>query len=259
MSSCTWVYFNAVCRDCGKQFMDHQPEFLLKQWEEKGKPFPSQCQDCFQAWRRAEEERDAQALYEEELSESELDAAVEKAGVEEAYRLKKAPVPFVAEWLWNNRDANLLLSGTTGTGKSTSAGVVVREIIRHEHATVNMCYMYSLLDHWRALRCDNNDPTAIKEMFRRLETADYLIIDEVAGKVVNTDSSREFMFRLLEDITNGACRARVFLLGNFYRGSVADIFGDADPAFRRLKERFRCGRIDVVKKQIVPIHFNFSK
>ena len=254
-----WKYFDAVCRDCGKHFQDHQPEFLLKYWQDRGQPFPSQCPACWQAWKKEQEEKDMQAIYEAELSEYELDAAVEKAGVEEAYRLKTAPVDFVRKWLWENRDANLLLSGTTGTGKSTSAGVVVRELIRQEHATVNMCYMYSLLDHWRALRCDNNDPTAIKEMFRRLENADYLIIDEVAGKVVNTDSSREFMFRLLEDITNGACRARVFLLGNFYRGSIADIFGDEGPAFRRLKERFRCGRIDVVKKQIVPIHFNFSK
>ena len=259
MSSVTWVYFHAVCKDCKQPFMDHQPEFLLKQWEEKGEPFPSQCPTCWQAWKREQEEKDMQAIYEAELSENELDAAVEKAGVEEAYRLKKAPVPFVAKWLWENRDTNLLLSGTTGTGKSTSAGVVVRELIKQEHATVNMCYMYTLLDHWRALRCDNNDPNAIKEMFRRLETADYLIIDEVAGKTVNTDSSREFMFRLLEDIMNGSCRAHVFLLGNFYRGSVADTFGDADPAFRRLKEKFRCGRIDILKKTIVPINFNYSK
>ena len=133
-----WIYFDAVCRDCGMHFQDHQPEFLLLRYKEQGKDFPSQCPACFQAWRRAEEEKDMQAMYEAQMSETELDAAVERAGVEEAYRLKKAPVQFVAKWLWENRDTNLLLSGTTGTGKSTSAGVVVRELIRQEHATVNI-------------------------------------------------------------------------------------------------------------------------
>ena len=80
-----------------------------------------------------------------------------------------------------------------------------------------------------------------------------LIIDEGADKNVNTESSREFMYRLLEDVQNGVCHAKLWMLGNFYRGSVADIFGDADPAYRRLKEKFLCGRIDCVKKQVIPI------
>jgi len=247
-----WVYFDAVCKDCKKPFRDHQPEFLLKQWQDKGQTFPSQCPACFQQWRREEEEKDMQAMYEAEVSEENLDAAVAAAGVKDGYRLTTPPIRFVAEWLWRNRDTNIVLSGTTGTGKSTSIGVLARNLIK-EGKTVQVWYLTDLLDEWRFARCDNDNPVSIKDLFRRIEGTDYLIIDECADKAVNTESTQEFMFRLLEDVTNGSCHAKVLLLGNFYKGAVAEIFGDEAPAFRRLKEKFKCGRIDVVKKQIIQI------
>ena len=248
-----WVYFDATCKSCGRTMKDHQPAFLLEMWKKKGEPFPSQCKDCWEAWKKAEEEKDMQAIYDAQLSEEQLDEAVIAAGVAPSYRLKTPPIRFVATWLWKNRDKNLLLSGPTGTGKSTSAGVVTRCLIEKEGKSIRVCYFTGLLDEWRHVRCDNDDPDAIKQLFRKLESVDVLIIDECADKNVNTESSREFMYRLLEDVQNGVCHAKLWMLGNFYRGSVADIFGDADPAYRRLKEKFLCGRIDCVNKKIIPI------
>lgn len=253
MPNLEWVTFEATCRDCGRPMQDHQPAFLLKMYEDKGEKFKSQCTECFQAQQRREEEEAERAMWEAQMSEEQLDDAVAAAGVAPAYRLKKAPIRFVALWMWENRENNLLLSGTTGTGKSTSAGVVARCLIEKDKKTVGVAYFTSLLDEWRKVRCDHDDPDAIKGMFRKLESVDVLIIDECADKNVNTDSSREFMYRLLEDIANGNCHAKVWLLGNFYKGSVADIFGDADPAYRRLREKFLCGRIDILNKKIIPI------
>ena len=130
---------------------------------------------------------------------------------------------------------------------------MTRCLIEKEGKSIRVCYFTGLLDEWRHVRCDNDDPDAIKQLFRKLESVDVLIIDECADKNVNTESSREFMYRLLEDVQNGVCHAKLWMLGNFYRGSVADIFGDADPAYRRLKEKFLCGRIDCVNKKIIPI------
>jgi DNA replication protein DnaC len=220
---------------------------------ERGEQFPYLCADCFEKAVAKDEEERNKAVAEKAELEAAVEAAVAAAGVRPAYRLKTPPIRFVAEWIWNNRDSNILLSGTTGTGKSTSAGVVTRGLIQKENKQVRLYYLADLLDEWRKVRCDHDDPDAIKDIFRKLESVDVLIIDECADKSVNTDSSQEFAYRLLEDVQNGACHAKVWMLGNFYRGSLGDLFGDAEPATRRIREKFTCGRIDLLNKKVIPI------
>jgi DNA replication protein DnaC len=83
------------------------------------------------------------------------------------------------------------------------------------------------------------------EFLSKLENVDLLIIDEASGdKTTNSESTRECMFRLLEDVYNGNCRAAVILLGNFFRGSIGEVFGNEDAARRRLADTFLAVRID---------------
>lgn len=241
------------CPRCGKEYEAETFQFVLDSFAARGKPFTQACDECFRIIRQEEDEAEERAMYERKMAEEELEDAIADAGVAPDYRLKTAPVKFVANWLWKNRERNIVLSGPTGAGKSTSAGFITRFLIRDDHKTVRVCYFAALLDEWRAARCADADPYAVKDLFRRLEAVDVLIIDECAGKSVNTDSSREFMYRLIEDVQNGSCHAKVWFLGNFYRGSVADVFGDAEPTYRRLKEKFVCGRVDIIGKQIIPI------
>jgi DNA replication protein DnaC len=159
----------------------------------------------------------------------------------------------VAEWLWAHRESNIILSGQTGTGKTTSVAILIRELVKMGNR-VRYTNLAELCDGWRAARSDHEHPYATRTFLEGIEEGpDYLVVDECADKSVITESTQEFMFRLLEDVTNGSCHAKVLLLGNFYKGAVAEIFGDEAPAFRRLKEKFKCGRIDVVKKQIIQI------
>ena len=67
-------------------------------------------------------------------------------------------------------------------------------------------------------------------------------IDEY-DKPINTESTQECMFRLIEDVSNGTASARLWLLGNFYRGSIEDIFGNGEAARRRFNEKFACAQI----------------
>ena len=67
-----------------------------------------------------------------------------------------------------------------------------------------------------------------------------LIVDEVVGKAHVTDSGQELLFELLESVNSGTCRAKIWLLGNFYAGSIEEIFSDPDPVRRRLAENFHC-------------------
>ena len=99
----------------------------------------------------------------------------------------------------------------------------------------------SLLDEWREAR-KSDDPDATPRLFYRLESFDLVILDE-CDKPINTESTQECMFRLIEDVSNGVSRARLWMLGNFYRGSIEDIFGNGEAARRRFNENFACAQI----------------
>ena len=245
-----WITLTVPCKGgCGKDVTVKTLESAAKMFEDRGEIYPARCPECQEKADREAAEAEAKTEAEED---TELESAAREAGVKDAYNLKTPPVRYVAKWIWEHRNENLLVSGMTSSGKSTSAGVVARNLIREGHS-VQVKYLTGLLDEWRFVRCDNDNPEGIRDLFRRLESTDYLIIDECADKNVNTQSTQEFMFRLLEDVYNGSFRGKVFLLGNFYRGSIGDIFGDDAPARRRIREKFTCALIDMPKQKIIPI------
>lgn len=244
-----WETVETVCRICKRPMTVRYPSSVLAMFMRNNIAVPAAHPDCQE---KADREREAEeaiaATHEEE--DRRLYELAESAGVKPKYNLSAPPVRYVAAWLWKNQFANILLSGETGTGKSTSIGTVARNLLK-AGKTVRVMYFAGLLDEWRNARCDTDNPSSVRDFMDALERPDYLILDELADKTVNTESTRECMFRLLEDVANGACHARVWLLGNFYRGSVAEIFGDEAPAVRRIKENFTCARIDCGR--IVPI------
>lgn len=244
-----WTTFTTPCRRCGKDVLVTTLKSAVDLFQQRGETYPAKCEDCMKKEDQEKAEAEDQTEADEEAT---LESAAKEAGVKDAYNLKTPPVRYVAKWIWEHRFENVLLSGQTSSGKSTSAGVVARNLIR-EGYSIQVKYLTGLLDEWRFVRCDNDNPEGIRDLFRRLESTDYLIIDECADKNVNTQSTQEFMFRLLEDIYNGSFHGKVFLLGNFYRGSIGDIFGDDAPARRRIREKFTCGLIDMQKQKIIPI------
>jgi len=239
-----------ICNKCGAVCETRIPAHIVDKFLENDMEFPWLCSTCFEARRQEEEEAEAREIEKEEAEW--LDTLVAQAGVRPEYAVRKPYVPYVADWLHKHRTENVLLSGETGTGKSTSAGFVIRSLLK-ANATVHVYYMAELLDRWREVRCTNDNPNSIRALFAEIESNDFLIIDECAGKTVNSDSTREFMFRLLEDVASGACHAVVWLLGNFYTGSVAATFGDEAPAMRRIQENFVCGRISAADGKVIPI------
>ena len=80
-----------------------------------------------------------------------------------------------------------------------------------------------------------------------------VIIDEVVGKAKVSDSGQELLFDLLEAVNNGECRSRIWLLGNFYTGSIEEIFSDPEPIRRRLAENFECIRLVPEEQKVVKI------
>ena len=171
-------------------------------------------------------------------------------------KLLTAPVVrYAAEWLWNHRWGNVLMSGETGSGKSTSAVFVAMKMIEEFNSSVHYYSLGEVLSLWRTAR-KSEDPEADLKFLRRLLCRhEVVIIDEVIGKARMSESGRELLFDILEAVNNGSSRSRIWLLGNFYRGSIEAIFDDPDPVMRRIKENFICVRLDREKKQCVKIEF----
>ena len=227
-----------ACVRCGEMATVSTLKWLADFWAERHQPYPYCCEKC-EAEREAEKER---LLDEQYASDTDsINADLEEAGVPESYRVTTPPVPKVASFLRQHIGENILLSAPSGAGKSTSAGYVTRELLRDGK---KVCYMTlaDLLDEWRDARCSDH-PLSVKSFLSYLEWRDVLIIDEAADKTVSTASAQECMFRLLEDVSNGFCKARLWLLGNYYKGAIEDVFGNGEAARRRLNEKFYCAMV----------------
>ena len=154
------------------------------------------------------------------------------------------PVRYAAEWLWQNRERNVVLSGATGSGKSTSACFVALKLMEELQSKVRYCSMGELLSLWRAARRSEDNDADLKFLWKLFRDHDLVIIDEVIGKARISESGQELLFDLIEAVNNGNCRSRIWLLGNFYSGSIEAIFADPEPVRRRLQENFSCVRLD---------------
>ena len=229
------VNITTSCMRCGEMAVVRTSQVLYDFWQERKEPFPYLCPRCNSL---LDEEKERQLDDEIAKNMESINHELEDAGVPESYRLETPPVPKVADFLQRHIDENILFSAPSGMGKSTSAGYLARKLIL-DGKKVRYMTLSELLDEWREARCSDY-PMSVKTFLSYLEWRDVLIVDEAADKTVSTASAHECMFRLLEDVTNGVCKARLWLLGNYYKGAIEDVFGNGEAARRRLNEKFYC-------------------
>lgn len=239
------------CAECGKEIEQKEVERII----EIRRFFPNQivarCPQCkFKAEREAEKQR-------EEAEEAAYQASVPQliidAGIPDGYRFRRdnglstiesgAIVKHAAEWVMEHRHDNLLLSGKTGMGKSTSACYAAMQLIA-EHKRVRYVKLQRLLCEWSEARTSDS-AYGEQSFFRGFRSLDYLILDEVVGKVKDTESRREMMVELLDEIASGELKMRLWLLGNFRTNSIDALFGEEnrEPSRRRIEENFICAGI----------------
>ena len=239
------------CLDCGKYY--EVEDFRAKAYERIYRSFYEHnrhCPACTAERRRRELKRRAEARLRELLAN--LPRLTAESGIPARYALEKPPVRFVAEWIYLHHDRNLLLSGQTGTGKSTSACFVAIELIKQDKR-IRYTTLRGLLNEWRKAKTSEWSDAPDVLLYNLCCGLDVLIVDEMVEKARISESGQELLFEMLERVYNGECRARVWLLGNFYTGSLETIFDDAEPVRRRLRETFTCGVIDLPHSRINPI------
>lgn len=238
------------CLNCGTMFeIDALPEDpLLRDYMAK---FLEKCRYCSDCMRQLEIEADIAAA---EARNARLQATfpqrLQESGMPKNYThdrqtnelFVQPPKRFAAEFFWRNRNKNLLISGETGTGKSTSACFVATKLLQ-TGSRIRYRQALELLDEWREAKTSDRNYAVSQMLNFYLNSLDVLIIDELAGKSKITESGQELLFWIIESVYNGSCKAKVWLLGNFYGGSIEDIFPDGEPARRRLAESFKCVRL----------------
>ena len=252
------------CSVCGKfyELEDFRGTFyeeIFRNSLEKERWCP-ECRDKIIAAENAEKVKAAETLRKTQFRTN-PEQFLEAAGLPIGYsidrvskKLLTAPiVRYAAEWLWQHRNCNVLMSGVTGAGKSTSAVFVAMKMIEEENAKLRYYTLGQLLSLWRSARRSEDPEADLKFLWRLFGQYELTIIDEVVGKARISDSGQELLFDILEAVNNGECRSRIWLLGNFYRGSIEAIFADPDPIRRRIAENFICVRLDPEKKECIKL------
>lgn len=237
-----------ICVNCGKKF-EINPA-VLGYIQNNDIPI-DYCDDCWEKKKKEQEDREFQNRLPEIIAEAEIPRGY-ITDRETGEKMTVPPMKFVFEWIWANRERNILLTGNTGTGKSTSACFALERLIEETRRAKRYRYakLRKLLSEWRDAKTADNTRFADEAFFNRIGELDILVLDEVIDKAKTTESGQEMMFELLDRIADGELKTKLWLLGNFRQGSIIALFGDEAPVRRRIEENFICAGIAKNKVEV---------
>jgi DNA replication protein DnaC len=250
-----------ICPDCGSEF---SLEYNPKSADNDLVIFAYQhtiCDKCAKARAdKAEAERKAE---EAERKNRWIDEAMEDAGFKGMFqKLEKPVIRSSAEWIYRNRNSSLLISGETGTGKTSGVAFVIRYMLKDD-IDLNVMYRTWQMLMVEFLNAKTSGGDNEIRFWARIDSVDYLIIDELVGRrgdnVKLTPSGHELLFNLVDGVYAGFRKTKVWILGNFYDGAIDKMMDDPLPTKRRIQEAFKIAWFDHDKQvdetiQIFNIH-----
>ncbi len=197
------------------------------------------CDDCRNG--KAQQNRQEEfAKYKKHLIDT-LPERLEKTGLPKRFReLQKPPCRPGAEWIYCNRKSSLLISGETGSGKTSSAGFVLTLLLSERNYHVWYRTWQQLAAEFVNAKVSSQENEL--HFLQKLDTVDYLIIDELIGKkgdVKISPSGQELLFNIVDGVYSQARDTHVWVLGNFYSGAIDAAVDDPQPLRRRLQESFK--------------------
>lgn len=237
------------CSRCGKMFKAYDVdafcvELLASIYSRDEMRLCPDCADADYAEKEEQRIEQEQLDYQNRLADMAISNGVPSGYIfhRETGKLIEEPLkPEAFNWMWRNRNHNILFTGKTGDGKSTSACLAAVRLIA-EGKSVRYMKLRKLLYEWRNVK-KSDDEFADEKFFDRIGFLDVLIIDEAADKAVVTESGNEMMFELLDRVSDGELNTKIWVMGNFRDGALKELFGEEEPVYRRLEENFVIGGI----------------
>ena len=231
------------CDGCGTVFSFHSENdiskpnpftaLIVQAWQDV------KCNACAEKMKKELAEKRHQEFL-EELADSLLERE-EEAGFPQKFRgLEKPFLRQAAVFFWENRDNSVIVSGKTGTGKTSSALYVLGLLMARDYVRVKYYTRHTLFAAYNKAKTSNEDSE--EAFLERLGWYDYIVIDELVGKKGDSalsDSAQELFFTLIDGVYAGDRRARVWILGNFFKGALNRLVSDPDPYKRRINASFK--------------------
>ena len=197
------------------------------------------CDDCVAINQQRVREQDARDALQSRLNQAA--SLLDEVGIPRNMRgITKPPCRNLANFLWKNQTQNILLVGTTGIGKTTSACACLERMRILKNIPVKYVSLSSLVMKLNAVSRFNSKETPLAFM-DNLDTYDVVCIDEAFEKTRLNDMTSEMLYTMIDSVTSGAYRCKLWLLGNLRKNSIQNVFADYEPVMRRFEQFFvRC-------------------
>lgn len=229
-----------ICPQCGKEFKGFFMKELFDLYNKSICPACIRIENAKVRNKKAAEKK--QALL---ASVNDRMASAGFTGV-----LSTLEAPFTrhnAEFIWHNRDRNLVISGETGAGKTTSAAFVIRILMKERKLKVKYCNFSEF--HSEYVRAKMNEQGFSEAKFwEKINNLDYLVIDELCwrkGANKLTGVAQELLFEIINGAYLKSRKCRVWLLGNMYNNAFEHLLDQPEPVLRRLQHSFTSVWFDI--------------
>lgn len=226
------------CKECGKEMEFHADPELSESMSPLGVAYRGVlasllCDGC--ADRKEANRRKAIQASQTAILESTLPERMAATNFQESFQALEAPyVRSMAEKIWRNRNGHLLVCGRTGSGKTSSLAFVSRLMMKTEDLVIRY---YTLSSFAGAINAAKRGASGEDGFWKSVKNMDILILDEIVGRRAEEELSpamQEAIFNLL-DIAYTSSKPRIWIAGNIFQGSLANLFFDPAPIIRRLK------------------------
>jgi DNA replication protein DnaC len=193
------------------------------------------CDKIFKEKKRKEKEEERKRELLDSLTERLKNAQIPNFVI----KTDVPPKQTITDFFKTKIKTNLLISGETGTGKTTSACFALKDMLKNDYESIYYLTRSQLLNKFVEIK--TSPQKDITSYINRLLAYDNLIIDELVGRAGDVEippASQEFLFDIIDNVYNLNANCTLWILGNFYKGSISSMFSNPKPLIRRLAEAF---------------------
>lgn len=216
------VKINNTCPECGCKWqttIEIEDEYLISlDWIDNTEN-SILCEDC-------QMKADAENKIKQE--QSRISQEIENANIPNEFCTwnKELGNAELANFVHQNKDKNLFLSGMYGTGKSRSLAINLVKLIAKNQSIKVKFFRFNELAIQYASICREDIGQATK-FIRELLSNDIIVIDDLAKKRI-TDNAGEFMYDIFDNLYCGKSKSKLWVSSNINWRKLANLFENKD-------------------------------